>query len=435
MFSADKETGKTDMNEEIVVSIWCLTYNHEKYIRDAIDGFLKQKTNFKYQICIFDDASTDSTQNIINEYVNKFPELFNVCFSGYNTFGKPERSRIIRSFQKKSIIGKYVAYCEGDDFWINPNKLQIQVDFMDSHPECMLCSHSSKWINCETGEEHDFSPYKESHFLSPEELILKPNGNISTASMLVRNEVFFMDEKFPPADIGDVRVQLHALSKGEVYYLDEAMSTYRYMHVGSWSEIYNKDLYNWFNHCFNMIAFFRNYDKYVDFKYHSIIGSVIGKYLLSKAEYDAKNFDECCDSFLREKGNEFNKSIVELKRVHRIIKSDEIRFDDDSIAKLERYGRIFIFGAGHYSHCIKKMLDNSGLKWDGFVVSNRSDEKNRNNPPILSIDQLSSDSANTMIVIGVGMMWRDEILIKLKEYGLNNYMSPLWFDEKIIFDL
>ncbi len=422
------------MNEEIIVSIWCLTYNHDKYIRDALEGFLKQKTNFKYQICIFDDASTDSTQEIINEYVKKYPELFDVCLSKTNTYGKPERRKIIQSFQKRAIKGKYVACCEGDDFWINANKLQIQVDFMDSHPECMLHSHSSKWINCETGEESNFFPYKESHFLTPEELILKPNGNISTASMLVRKEAFFMDEGFPLADVGDVRVQLHAISKGMVYYLNETMSAYRYMHAGSWSEIYNKDLNKWFNHCFNMIVFFRNYDKYVKYKYHSIIGSVIGKYLLSIAECDANNFEGCCDSFLKEKGNEFNKAIEELKRVHSIIKSDGIRFDDDSIEELEKYEHIFIFGAGFYSHCIEKMLDNSGLKWDGFVVSNRCEDNNRNNHPVLGIDQITFDVKNTMVVIGVGMMWKDEILIKLNKYGYKNYLSPLWFDEKILFE-
>ena len=423
------------MENEILVSIWCLTYNHEKYICEALEGFLKQKTNFRYQICIFDDSSTDSTQNIINEYINKYPELFEVCFSEINTFGKPERNRIISTFQRKSIKGKYVAYCEGDDFWTDPNKLQMQVDFLERNPECMMHTHSSKWLNCITGEGSDFFPYKDSHFLTPEELILKPNGNIPTASILVRREAFFMDDNFPLADVGDVRVQLHALAKGKVYYLNRIMSTYRYMHAGSWSEKTNKDSYRWIAHSFSMIDFFRNYDKYVDYKYHSTIGSVIGKYLLSIAECDMKNFDDYCERFINEKGIRFTRIIDDLKRVRNIIKSSDISFDEESIEKCKKYSHLYIFGTGFYSHCIEKMLNNSGIKWDGFVVSKCSEDKNRNNHPILCIDQNSFDPENTMIVVGVGMMWREEILAKLDEIGLrNNIITPLWFDESILFE-
>lgn len=131
------------MNDKLV-SIFCLTYNHVDYIRDALEGFVKQKTNFQYEVFVYDDASTDGTSECIQEYASRYPQLFNIYISPYNTYNSPDRFKILNELQHKYITGKYVAMCEGDDYWIDSKKLQMQVDYMEEHDNCMMTTHAYK---------------------------------------------------------------------------------------------------------------------------------------------------------------------------------------------------------------------------------------------------------------------------------------------------
>ena len=119
--------------DEIMVSICCLTYNHEPYIRDCLEGFVNQKTNFKFEVIIHDDASTDKTADIIREYESKYPDIIKPIYQTENQYSQGIK------FGKKYIYpkmrGKYVAFCEGDDYWCDNNKLQKQFDFFDFYPE------------------------------------------------------------------------------------------------------------------------------------------------------------------------------------------------------------------------------------------------------------------------------------------------------------
>ena len=110
-----------------LVSICCLTYNHEKYIKEALDSFLAQKTNFQFEIVIHDDVSTDQTTNIIKEYQKKFANI-QILLPKENKDSKGEK--IYPSLFKEA-KGKYIALCDGDDYWIDPLKLQKQFDFME----------------------------------------------------------------------------------------------------------------------------------------------------------------------------------------------------------------------------------------------------------------------------------------------------------------
>jgi glycosyltransferase involved in cell wall biosynthesis len=127
-----------------LVSICCETYNHEKYIRDAIDGFLMQKTDFAYEIIIHDDASTDQTADIIRSYADNNPNIIPIL-QAENQHSKGVR--ILSTFVYPIVRGKYIALCEGDDYWTDPGKLQKQIDYMEEHPECTLCVHASSDIS------------------------------------------------------------------------------------------------------------------------------------------------------------------------------------------------------------------------------------------------------------------------------------------------
>jgi glycosyltransferase involved in cell wall biosynthesis len=108
-----------------------ITYNHAPYIAQAIEGVLQQKTNFPFELVIGEDCSTDGTREIVFEYQKKHPDIIRVITSDENVGAKKNGLRVLKACQ-----GKYIAFCEGDDYWHNPDKLQKQVDYMESHPEC-----------------------------------------------------------------------------------------------------------------------------------------------------------------------------------------------------------------------------------------------------------------------------------------------------------
>ena len=128
-----------------LLSIICITYNHKDFIRQALEGFVMQKTNFKFEVLIHDDASTDGTADIIREYEAKYPDIIKPIYQKENQFSKGVH--ILKTFIYPRVLGKYVALCEGDDYWTDPNKLQKQVDFLEAHPEYSGCFHVLAIIN------------------------------------------------------------------------------------------------------------------------------------------------------------------------------------------------------------------------------------------------------------------------------------------------
>jgi glycosyltransferase involved in cell wall biosynthesis len=128
-----------------VVSIYSLAYNHEGYIRDCLDGFLAQETTFSVEILIHDDASTDNTATIIREYEARYPALFKPIYQAENQYSKGTAEFSRRNLERAR--GEYIAVCEGDDYWTDPRKLQKQVDFLDRHPDYVLCYHDAKIVD------------------------------------------------------------------------------------------------------------------------------------------------------------------------------------------------------------------------------------------------------------------------------------------------
>ena len=128
------------MDHNILVTISCISYNHENYIADAIESFLMQKVSFNYEILIHDYASTDKTQDIIMEYTMKYPNIIKPILQDENQYSKGKK---VGMFHKDIAKGKYIAICEGDDYWTDTNKLQKQIDYLENHPECSMCVHAS----------------------------------------------------------------------------------------------------------------------------------------------------------------------------------------------------------------------------------------------------------------------------------------------------
>jgi len=135
-----------------LVAIHCLVYNHEPYLRDCLEGFVMQQTNFPFVAIVHDDASTDNSAAIIREYEEKYPDIIKPIYEAENQYSKRDGS--VGRIMDEAIDAtgaKYVAMCEGDDYWTDPLKLQKQVDFMEANPEYVLCCHRYKIYNQNDG--------------------------------------------------------------------------------------------------------------------------------------------------------------------------------------------------------------------------------------------------------------------------------------------
>ena len=128
---------------EKMVSICCITYNQRACIRDALEGFLSQRTSFSYEILIHDDASTDGTADVIRESAERYPDLIFPILQTQNQYSQG-LTNISGTFNFPRARGKYIAMCEGDDYWTDPEKLKRQVEFMEANPDCSLCFHSAR---------------------------------------------------------------------------------------------------------------------------------------------------------------------------------------------------------------------------------------------------------------------------------------------------
>ena len=170
--------------ENIMVSISCLTYNHENYIADALESFLMQKTNFKFEVLVHDDASTDRTADIIREYQKEYPEIIKPICQKVNQYSQGIK---VSNINYARAEGKYYAICEGDDYWIDPDKLQKQVDYMEGHPECSACVHAAYRVSYDKKMlSVHIAPCKMSKNYRPDEVILGGGGLFATNSTLYR---------------------------------------------------------------------------------------------------------------------------------------------------------------------------------------------------------------------------------------------------------
>lgn len=124
-------------NDSLLVSVSCITFNHGKFIKECLDGILNQKVDFNFEVLINDDASTDETQDILKSYEKEYPDIIKPIFQKENQYQKGRRG-FNEKYNFPRAKGKYIAFCEGDDYWVDPLKLQKQVDFLEKNKDYNL---------------------------------------------------------------------------------------------------------------------------------------------------------------------------------------------------------------------------------------------------------------------------------------------------------
>lgn len=218
-----------------LVSIVCLTYNEEDFVRETFDSFLSQKTNFSYEILVYDDASTDNTPNIIKEYAEKYPSFFKITLYKENNFKKGLGFYGLRvGFNEAR--GKYIAYCEGDDYWCDDFKLQKQVDFLESNLQYEVCAHETLIRNDLDKKENGtlFTHTNVNIFLDRTKKNIYTfndtlTGNIfHISSMMFRNRPINWPDWINTVTALDMVLFMILAERGDVYLMRDVMSVYRH---------------------------------------------------------------------------------------------------------------------------------------------------------------------------------------------------------------
>ena len=267
----------------------CLSYNHAKFIRRALEGFVTQKTDFPYEVIIHDDASTDGTADIIREYEKNYPDLIKAIYQKENQFSKGISPT--KAFVFPKVRGEYLALCEGDDCWTDENKLQLQYDYMRAHPECAMCVHQATLHDCFKNTDSAFPENTDSREFTIEEIIPLGGGAFATNSMLMKKGVYMnLPDCFKAKGFSDYQVLINGALNGTVYYFARNMSTYNLGVAGSWTQrtMFRNDTA--IKHCDEVIRMLKVFNRAYDYKYDAAVQKAITKYQYDKLKNQGRFF-------------------------------------------------------------------------------------------------------------------------------------------------
>ena len=270
-------------SKPVKVSVLCLAYNHEKYIRQCLDGFVMQKTDFSFEVLINDDASTDGTADILREYEHKYPDIFRIVYQKENQFVKG--IDFFRRILGPMVRGQYVAVCEGDDYWTDPLKLQKQADYLDSHPSYGMCFTRSLRHFDDNSKPDSYFPFegyndqiiKESYTFAE---LVKYGNFMDTATVMYRwrfheDPLSYIPEQVLP---GDYFWHLLHAQKGDIGFINEPTAVYRRNSGSIWFNFLSDEWYNrYFKkhfHFYEEMARFFNVDTEKN-KYYLVKGAIM----------------------------------------------------------------------------------------------------------------------------------------------------------------
>jgi len=297
------------MNSNTLVSIISLSFNHEAYINKSLDALLSQKTSFRFEIILHDDASTDGSMEIIQKYVSEYPSIIKPIYQIENQYSKGLGHLINLVFSEAS--SKYIAICECDDYWCDPFKLQKQVDFLEANSEFMGCSHNTKILRESRNEINDEfvvnNSLKDIYMIDD---FTRGEAYFHTSSWVYRyadykKEVISKLQRFE----GDWFLSMVFASFGPIKYLDEVMSVYRIHDKGVWSELTQQE------QVIKNLSAILKINKAFDYKYEENLMNLFTRSLINN--FNILEIDKVL-SFLEilEKNDFFNIIINLLKEIN-----------------------------------------------------------------------------------------------------------------------
>ena len=225
-------TEKWKYKDKIYISIVCPCFNQELYIKDAVDSFLSQETEYRFEIIIHDDASTDGTRDILLEYKKKYPSIIKLILQEENQYSQGKQ---IAPLGVEHADGEYIALCEGDDFWIDKHKLQKQIVKLEKNKDINICFTAAYGLYS-NGKVKLWCNYIKDQIFKLDSIILGGGAFMPTASIMIKKDIFnkLPDWFYSIAPVGDYYLQMLSGVKG-AYYLHDTCVVYREMSNGSWS--------------------------------------------------------------------------------------------------------------------------------------------------------------------------------------------------------
>ncbi|MDD2464672.1 MAG: glycosyltransferase [Desulfobulbus sp.] len=219
-----------------IVSICCVSYNHENFIRDCLDGFLMQETSFPIEILIHDDASKDQSASIIQEYEQKYPKLIKAIYQEENQWSKGIRPNPKFNFPRSR--GKYIAFCEGDDYWTDKTKLQQQIEILEKNQHIKLCFHDVYVMKNNSGDRKiNFIPTGLTKSLYSCEELVKKNIIPTCSVVAVRDAVIETPHWYYNLPMNDWPRWIRACQDGYAFFIDKVLGVYRIHNDGIWSSL------------------------------------------------------------------------------------------------------------------------------------------------------------------------------------------------------
>lgn len=276
----------------IEVSVICQVYNHGKYLRKCLEGFVSQKTDFSFEIIIHDDKSADDSADIIREYEKKYPNLFVAIYEEENQYSR--KKMIIRDIMLPLARGRLLAFCEGDDYWCDENKLQKQYEYMLSDHTCIMCTHNTLRHFLEGNKEDElFNDWKGIHVLTEEDVFAE--GKVHTSSKMIYKECFEVPEFATKYWFGDLVNLTWTFQKGKIVSLPDVMSVYNSGVEGGATDIaLNSDPKTIEYKHNQLLQYYSEYNKETGYKYDKYISRRIKerKYAAELIRLD-NMYDKC----------------------------------------------------------------------------------------------------------------------------------------------
>lgn len=370
------------MEQEVKVSAICLTYNQKKYIRQCLDSMLSQKTTFRYEIIVHDDASTDGTSEIVMEYEKKYPNMIRPIYQMENQYSL---GKWTVGFALEKARGVYLAFCEGDDYWFGETKLQQQFDYMESHPGCSLCFHNTYTLDIDTGLlNKGWFFWKDKVFggsgIYPAEKLIELEVTPCSSNFYRKKDVDFNCQNII---WGDMLITLCLAYKGYGYCLPNFLSVYRkgvensaYTRSNSGIDEYNETI----QHC---IKVWNTFDQYTKNVYGKLVNAKI------RQQYGRKLY-LCFDS---------------IEQVTR------------------GTNQIYIYGTGVYAAICLSEMKKKELEIIGFVVSDGYEKPDYfKGYRVCFLSELPFDCG---IIVAVGKEVRKRMVLNLEKSSITNYCVGL----------
>lgn len=256
--------------EQPQISIICNTYNQEKYIGQALDSFLMQKVSVPFEILVHDDASTDGTSHIIKKYEELYPDIVKPIYNPVNQYSLG--NSITANIQIPRAKGKYLAFCEGDDYWSEQNKLQIQYDYMEKHPEATGCCHAYSMVKRDNSLIEEIYDFLGDCEVPMSRLIGNQLKVPHFATLFLRKGcIENMGDQFLGRPCNDMVIRIYCAVNGSLHYISKNMSCYRRNVEGSWTCTIGQNKAKLKENLLQYIPFLYSLDEYTGNTYHELI--------------------------------------------------------------------------------------------------------------------------------------------------------------------